>query len=259
MDAVSSMEPAELQRYVPLFSGCSAQEWQALLRIVSNQFVEPGEIVFKQGEPCSAFYAVVRGMLKLRLEEAGIRRVVGFVQAGDTCGESAVFSGEGYAVSAVSVTDCELLAIPAFPFLRLTQRFPNLALRMLGWLSQRYHAHLRNSTRLAMQNADQRVAAWLLHHATAGAQGPVVVLPPKRVDLANLLCITPETLCRIMKRLRTAGQVAVEGDEVHLLDTEALQRLIVGGRDAMKEERRPVQRGRGVRIDEDGQKKPAAP
>jgi CRP-like cAMP-binding protein len=225
------MEPTELQHHVPLFSGCSTQEWQAIERIMAGQYVEPGEIVFKQGEPCSAFYAVVRGMLKLRLEEAGIRRVVGFVQAGDTFGESAVFSGEGYAVSAVAVTDCELLAIPAFPFLRLTQQFPNLALRMLGWISQRYHAHLRNSTRLAMHNADQRVAAWLLHHAAAGPTGPSVTLPPKRVDLANLLCITPETLCRIMKRLRTQGHVAVEGDEVRLLNTDALQTLIAGAKD----------------------------
>lgn len=232
MDALSNMEPTELQHHLPLFSGCSVQEWRALRRIMTGQYAEPGEILFKQGEPCSCFYAVVQGMLKLRLEEPGIRRVVGFVQAGDTFGESAVFSGEGYAVSAIAVTDCELLAIPAFPFLRLTQRFPNLALRVAGWISQRYHAHLRNSTRLAMQNADQRVAAWLLHHATTVGNPPRVRLPPKRVDLANLLCITPETLCRIMKRLRTRGHVAVEGDEVHLLDTEALQQIMASDRTA---------------------------
>ncbi len=231
MGIPSDMELTELQHYVPLFSGCSPREWQGLEQIMAPQFVEAGEILFRQGEPCSAFYAVVHGMLKLRLEEPGIRRVVGFVQQGGTCGESAVFSGEGYAVTAVAVCDCELVAIPAFPFLRLTQRFPNLALRMLGWISQRYHAHLRNSTRLAMQNADQRVAAWLLHHAAPRAGALRVILPPRRIDLANLLCITPETLCRIMKRLRTQGLVSVEGDIVHVVKPEGLQAIIAGMRE----------------------------
>ncbi len=231
------MESTDLRHDVPLFSGCSAQEWQALQQILTTQFVEEGEIVFKQGEPCSAFYAVVHGMLKLRLEDSGVRRVVGFVQVGDTCGESAVFSGEGYAVSAIAVCDCELLAVPAFPFLRITQRFPNLALRMLGWISQRYHAHLRNSTRLAMQSADQRVAAWLLHHARRADSGTYATLPPRRLDLANLLCITPETLCRIMKRLRTRGHVAVDGDQVFLVDPQALREVMVGTRHGPRPDR----------------------
>lgn len=222
----SLMGGAELRRIVGLFSGCSEQEWCAIEEIVTERTLYSGEILFYQGEPCAAFYFLLSGTVKLALRSRRGERVIGFAGSGNALGESALFAGEGYPVSAVAVDDSRTLVFPAFPFLRLAQTYPNLALRVLGHVSRQYHQQLNRQVHLVEQNADQRLASYLLGHCVEDTYSCIVRLPPRRMDLANLLNITPETLCRVMRRFKRSEWIACEGNKVTLRDPEALQSIL---------------------------------
>lgn len=217
-----------LRGILGLFSGCSEAEWRALEAIVTERTVYAGEILFHQGESCAAFYYLIEGAVKLCLRSTRGERVIEFLSAGSPLGESALFAGEGYPLTAVALEDSKTLAFPAFPFLRLAQTYPNLALRVLGHVSRQYHGQLSRQVQMIEQSADQKVASYLLDHRIEGSCPLCVTLPPRRIDLANLLNITPETLCRVVKRFRESGWVECKGNRAVLRDLQALYTVLQG-------------------------------
>ncbi len=224
ISATNRHPAADLRAAIPLFSGCSDTEWRALRAILSWRNLRAGEILFHQGEPCSAFYYLVEGNIKLCLRSRDSERVMEFVASGGTFGESALFAGEGYPLTAVALEDSEVLAFPAFPFVRLAQTHPNLALRIVGQVSRLYHQQLHKNARMALQSADQRVAAYLLDHCEDGLPEPR--LPKRRRDLANLLNITPETLCRVIRRFKGRHWIRCNNEQIVITDTEGLRSML---------------------------------
>lgn len=215
---------ADLRAAIPLFSGCSDKEWRALHAILSWRNLLAGEILFHQGEPCGAFYFLVAGHIKLCLRSRDSERVMEFVVSGGTFGESALFAGEGYPLTAVALEDSEVLAFPAFPFVRLAQTHPNLALRIVGQVSRRYHRQLHKNAQMALQSADQRVASYLLDHCEEGLPEPR--LPRRRRDLANLLNLTPETLCRVIRRFKARRWIRCDHERIVITDSEGLRSML---------------------------------
>ena len=215
-----------LRGILGLFSGCSEAEWRAIEAIVTERTVYAGEILFHQGESCAAFYYLVEGTVKLCLRLARGERVIEFVSAGNPLGESALFAGEGYPVTAVAIEDSKTLSFPAFPFLRLAQTYPNLALRVLGRVSRQYHRQLNRQVQMVEQSADQKVASYLLDHCIENSYPYCAELPPRRIDLANLLNITPETLCRVVKRFKESEWIECKGNRAILRNPRALRNTL---------------------------------
>lgn len=82
---------------------------------------------------------------------------------------------------------------------------------------------------LARQTAQERVVGFVLEMARRLAVGGSdFVLPMNRNDIADYLCLTIETVCRVIADLKRDGLIqATSAQHIAILDRAALERLAV--------------------------------
>jgi CRP-like cAMP-binding protein len=166
------------------------------------------EWLLRQDEPATSFFVVRRGRLALlRSSEAGQEKVVAVLDPLETFAEGAACLPEPvYPLGARAVGTAEVLAFDLALLRRILQHSVELCWKVLAVAQRRERYLLDEIDRLTLHNASQRVVAYLLaktDHATAGR----VVLDLPKGLLASQLSITPETLSRILARLKEQGMV----------------------------------------------------
>ncbi len=99
--------------------------------------------------------------------------------------------------------------VPKGPFLALLARRPDLALRMLGSMSQHLRVLVGLVEDLTLKDVETRLLNWLVQRVPAGARPPVTIKlnSTKRV-LAAELATSSETLSRTFAKLRAENSSA---------------------------------------------------
>jgi len=220
--------PVSALRRSPLFSGCSESDLGLVARISSVRLLRPRQILFWQGDSCAALHLLTRGAVKLvRRSGSRYEKVMRLVEPVDSFDESALYSGAGHTTTAVALEESELLAVHAMRFTRLLECRDGHARRLLARLSERLVRLADELEALSVYSAKQRVAAYLLDRLPAGdGDRAPATLPGTRADLASLLSISPETLCRVLRRFEQEGSVALENGTAHVIDREKLHALL---------------------------------
>ena len=218
---------AAMLNAVPLFSSYSESEIQEVLQLSKTVHAAPGELLFNSGEPCRCLFVVLSGMIKLyKVIDDGHEKIIEVVEPGQSFAEAALFSGSGYPVSAKPLTEAVVLAIEGYAFTRFLQQHPRLTWMMLATLSQRLHHLVGQVENLTLRNAEQRIATYLLDNSDIESPECLVHhIPPRRSDLASLMGVTPETLCRIMTRMRKKGLIQADSGGIRVLDNDGLAAL----------------------------------
>jgi CRP-like cAMP-binding protein len=81
----------EALRRVDFLDGLTIDELEALSSYLVRKTVEPGEAVYRQGDPPDAFYVVGSGEVEIVVEgEAGSEVIATYGRMGDSFGESAL-------------------------------------------------------------------------------------------------------------------------------------------------------------------------
>lgn len=220
---------AELSRTY-LFAGMSEEHLQLLLRDVREIHLQSGGGLFSHGAPAEYFYFVRTGLIKLfRLSREGDEKIIEILRPGETFAEAVAFMGNQarYPVSAEAVSETRLLAFSQKKFLELLRGSPEACFGMLASMSRRLHMLVNQIDSLTLQNATYRLVAYLLEQVPAGVQvSPDIQLTTPKSAIASRLAIQPETLSRILARLRQGGLIDVEGPHITVRDVEALRKLV---------------------------------
>lgn len=187
-----------------------------------------GERLFDQGEEARHFFLLRTGQIKLALlSREGEEKVVEMIGPGQFFAEAVMFmQGGRYPVTAEALADSGVLAFDNATFKALLAESPPLALKLLAAMSRRMHGLLNEIDELTLHNATYRFVTYLL--ARAGEQGggaQVDLAAPKQV-LASRLSIKPETLSRILARLKEEGLLREEGERLVLPDLAGLRALL---------------------------------
>ncbi len=210
-----------------IFSACSPRDWEVIRRFTSHRTLKCQEVLFWQYDACHAFYYLIEGCIKLCRRNQQVERVVNLVQGEEIFAESAVFAGEGYPFTAVALEDSELIAIQAYPFVRFAQSHPTLPARLISHMSRCLHKQYREREHLVRQSAEQKVAAYLLDRCNGSNAAEIVCrLPKRRIDLANLLSMTPETLSRTLKRFKDIRWIQGDGCNITVAEPSRLRELL---------------------------------
>lgn len=222
-----SVNNVDLLLSTPLFSICTAQDKELIRRFIRHRNLMSQEVLFWQNDACEAFYFLLKGYIKLCRRVRRTERILGFVEPGQIFAESAVYAGSGYPYTGVATEDSELIVIQAYPFTRFLYSRPQLASRFIAHISHCLHRQLQEREQSNTHNAEQRVAAYLLS-PYAGLNPEITVrrMPGRRLELANLLNMTPETLSRTLKRFKDAHWIEQHGDEITVIDPAALCSLL---------------------------------
>ena len=96
-----------------------------------------GDVIFKAGDPGDSMFAVVDGMVEIRIHDATVETIA----AGGVFGEMGLIDGLPRSADAVAASDCNLAVISEKRFLRLVEMMPQFALQMMRVITQRLRRH----------------------------------------------------------------------------------------------------------------------
>jgi CRP/FNR family transcriptional regulator, dissimilatory nitrate respiration regulator len=221
---------AEALRRTYLFGGLPAEHLRTLCSTVQELHLAAGESLFRHGQPAERFFYVRDGLIKLfRLSPEGGEKIIELIRPGETFAEAVMFMGteSRYPVSAAAVSDSHLLSFSQKTFLDLLRASPDTCFGLLASMSRRLHMLVDQIDSLTLQNATYRLVAYLLDQMPSGmhASSAVQLTTPKSA-IASRLAIQPETLSRILARLRAGGLIDVQGAHIAVRDVAALRKLV---------------------------------
>lgn len=195
---------------------------------------EAGETVFFDDDAADEVFEVEVGVVRLcKLLPDGRRAVLGFRFAGEMFG---IGAGREYGCTAEAVTDVTLRAIRRRTFEDAAERSPELRRRLSTVLWRELAAAQAGLLALGRMTAAERVAGFLVAFSRRAGTPDTVELPMNRLDVADHLGLTIETVSRAMTELRKKGVIALPSPyRVQVLNPAAL-RALAGETDASLDE-----------------------
>jgi len=227
MSAHGALGYVEKLQCSALFSGVGATELKGLLQYAHRRQFRAQQYIAWQGDSCGEFYYLLKGFVKLRSRtQQGKDHTLGVVYPGNFFALEAMFSGNGYATTMEAIEDCELLAVPSSHFLSFMKHRPILFYKVLSELSHEVVKLYSHIERQKTYTAQQKIAAWILDHSDQESPQASISVPLLRTDLASLLGITPETLCRELKKLKKMGLISGNNGTIAICNYEGLQNIL---------------------------------
>jgi CRP/FNR family transcriptional regulator len=201
-------------------------------------------VLFWEGDRAEHLFEIVSGCLRLyKLMPDGRRAIIGFVFSGEILGASFL---DHNLFTAEAVGEVRLRRSPRTQMLAAFARNPALSREVLAMACDELSAAQNQMLLLARKTAPERIASFLLAVAKRmsrdGAPVREVELPMARVDIADFLGLTVETVSRVLTRLKSEGVIALSSPHlVSLRQMAGLYRL-AGGYETEPVTHLPVQR-----------------
>ena len=228
----TTSESLDIQRHLavmPLFGDLSNEERARLAEGCQLKRFARGEMVFRTGDTCEAFFVVIVGQVKLfMLSPSGQEKVIEIVGPGQSFAEAMVFLDIPCLVNVQALADSLLLSVSKQTVFQEIEQDHHFSLRMLAGMSRRLHGLVHDVQAYALSSGMQRLIGYLLRDIEQNSQsnhGPVTIsLPVSKATIASRLSLTPEYLSRVLRELETEGLIQVDKRNIHILDTQRLAR-----------------------------------
>ncbi|WP_337270134.1 Crp/Fnr family transcriptional regulator [Oryzifoliimicrobium ureilyticus] len=192
-----------------------AAETSTLASLFQRQSVEyaaSGQIVFFQGDPAKHVFTVLRGTLRIcRMLPDGRRVISGFLRTGDIVGIS---FKRHYVYSAEAIGEVVFRRMPRRDFDEELALSSHLHTEMVAHLRDELAAAQNQMVLLSCKTAEQRLCSFLLQELKASrkeAAGNLIQLPMSRLDIADYLGLTIETVSRTITKLSLKKIIACRG------------------------------------------------
>ena len=216
-------------RSCQLFGGISVEDVENIASFVVPKWLNKGDYLFHEGTPPEGFYVVQSGAINIhRVSAAGKEQVISVFRAGQSFAEAAVAGQGGYPADARAIEPSAVLLVPKAAFLELLRKRPELALRMLGSMSQHLRVLVESLDDLTLKDVETRLANWLLKRCPKppGTEPVSIQLDRTKRVLAAELGTTSETLSRTLAKFRDVGLLTVSGKSISLLKPHEIEVIL---------------------------------
>ncbi|MDD2876478.1 MAG: Crp/Fnr family transcriptional regulator [Acidiphilium sp.] len=211
---------------IPLFAPFEPADLDALFSCAYDRSMHAGETLFQQGDPGISMMAILAGEVRIVLpSESGQDQVLNVLTQGSVFGEIALFDGKPRSADAVAATNGRLLVIERAATMRLMERDPGFAHRVVEIICARLRATIAQLDSMVFQDVTQRLAAYLLQrHDERGLA---------RVDitqnaLGRVVGSARETVNRRLRDLEGQGMIALSPGRITIIDRKSLAALVSG-------------------------------
>ncbi len=193
---------------IPLLNILSTQDRQRVLGELTESRYGKGEFIFREGDPTEYFHILKAGTVKcVKSTPDGKECTLKVLMPGDLfCCDAAAFDGTAHPGTAQPMGEVSILRMRKKTYFDMLRRSPDAALEVIKYLGNRLHEAQEKAKVLALDRADQRLAALLVELATRNgvpdAQGLRLGIRLTRQDMANMVGTTTETVIRIMSRFK---------------------------------------------------------
>jgi CRP/FNR family transcriptional regulator len=232
-----ALEPSQFRQAVienmlrscQLFVGLPAADIAAVAAFVIPKHLDKGEYLFREGDRSEGFYIVQKGAINVhRVSAAGKEQVIHLFRPVESFAEATLATEGGYPADARATEPTTVLLVPKNDFIDLLRRRPDLALRMLGSMSQHLRVIVALLDDLTLKDMETRLANWLLKQCPrpVGAAEVEIKLDRTKRVLAAELGTTSETLSRTLAKFRDQKFLRVRGNTVVVTRPRELAKLL---------------------------------
>jgi CRP/FNR family transcriptional regulator len=193
-----------------------------------------GDFIFQEGDPTEYFHILQEGTVKCVKSTAdGKECTLKMLMPGDLfCCDAAAFDGTAHPGSAQPMGDVRILRMRKKAYFEMLRRSPEAALEVIKYLGSRLHEAQEKAKILALDRADQRLAALLVELAarngTSDVHGIRLGIRLTRQDMANMVGTSTETVIRIMSRFKRSHLVSGTANRILIRDLPKLKALAAG-------------------------------
>ena len=192
---------------------------------------EPRQTIVVEGDPIDHYYRIVSGTVRLYRSFAdGRRQVIDFLTGGDCFGLTGL---DCHAHGVEAVSRVIMIRYPRHLLEAALQSDPDLACRLFRLACTELGRAQEQMLLLGRKSAEERIASFLVRLAAtagAGTTRPVVTLTMSRLDIADHLGLTIETVSRTLSRFKRDGLIDLPSrHEIALCRMDRIRALAEGG------------------------------
>jgi CRP/FNR family transcriptional regulator, cyclic AMP receptor protein len=227
---VGEEKPTELLAYVPLFSELSARELERIASVAIPRSYPKGVRVFHEGDASDACYIVRAGKLRVTREHSDGRAIaLATLGPGDFFGELAMLDGGSRSASVETLSECELVALPASDVRRVIAAHGDIAAKLIVALTRRLRETNERLARQSFQTVPSRVAgvlSRLISEEALPGDREAITIRMTQADLAQLAGTSRESVSRFLAILERAGVVSVGRGRVTVQEPARLRSYV---------------------------------
>jgi CRP/FNR family transcriptional regulator, anaerobic regulatory protein len=171
----------------------------------SVRLLKPGQTIIQQGEPCSDVFIMLDGWAMCqKLLENGSRQILDLAMPGNIFG----FSATGISPFGVEAkTTCRVAVLSRQAFCDALLAVPSVCLKCAEIFAQAENRALERLSQMGRYSARERVAGLIVELVTrlrksAGMTSHSIELPLTQLDIADMLGLAHETVCRVLVAMR---------------------------------------------------------
>jgi CRP-like cAMP-binding protein len=136
---MSLHEEVEALRSIPLFAKIDASKLKLLAFTSDRVNYDPGQDLFKQGDPGDAAYIILDGEADIIVDTPGGELVVASMKKNDFVGDIAILCDVPRTATVRATKPLSTLVITKDLFFQLVTEFPDMSVAIMRELAQRLH------------------------------------------------------------------------------------------------------------------------
>ena len=142
-------DTTDILKNLALFSSLSTEELEMASEIMERAELEPGTVIFTEGEPGGSVYVIVDGVVEITTRVTpDVDKTLVTLRAGGIFGELSLVSGEARTASAKALEKTALLSTDTQAFERLIGEHPAMGRKLLQHLLNVIAGRLSATTEL---------------------------------------------------------------------------------------------------------------
>ncbi|HJV16928.1 MAG TPA: Crp/Fnr family transcriptional regulator [Bacillales bacterium] len=219
---------------VPIFNHLSNQEMLEIVETSRTKVYRKGEFIFKPGDLSGNLLIIHKGRVKMyRVSESGKEQLLRLLEPGDFIGDLSLFTNETSDNYAETMVETEICAIHRTDMQQFLINHPLISIKILEEISKRLNEAEKTIERLSLQDAEKRLASYLVELIKNSGKDeamslPInILLPMSKKDLASYIGTTKETLSRRLSSFQENGWISLTGQRnITIHNFDALLELI---------------------------------
>lgn len=202
---------------VPIFSGLSDEELEALKAHSISKTYKKNTIVIDKGDETDSLYLINSGRVKVYIaEEDGKEIVVNIQGPGEYFGELAALGDLPRTASVTTIEPCKFMVLSKETFLECITKHPQIAMVLIRELVRRISSLTENIKSLALHDVYGRLRFFLYDQARE-VEGHLTTESMTQQEIASRIGAGREMVSRILNDLKSGGYLSIESKRIILL------------------------------------------
>jgi CRP/FNR family transcriptional regulator len=199
---------------------------ESLQRVTFRQ----GEILFMQGQPSSWLFALSDGMVKICTHNAdGREQIVGLSSPQSLLVGLQSMNDERYAYSAIAASNVKACKINHRALIDRVRDRGDLAMRLIEAMNAQLSHSRALMEVLGHKCAAAKIASFILLMTPKSKRSSGgFALPFSRLEIASLLGLSEETVCRLMANMKREGAILAPRGRIEIRDWDRLHAIADG-------------------------------